>query len=559
MTQHRTWRAALAGVCLTALVASSAWAGPSETLTGLVARYEALGNADGDPDSGGANEARWRLPDVSPAADAAKLTKLKAISADLSSMDVAGLSEDEKLTRDLLLWAVKDRVEAGGFDESRMPFSSDGGFDVMMLYRASGLRLKTEAEARRWIALLNRMPAWYAANIANARRGVSTGFVHAVSTAQAVQDRAQRAAATPLAEDPLLVPLRALPASVPEATRAALVAEGEKAVKDSVAPARASFVKFMTEEYTPRAAKSLAASDLPDGKRYYAFLARRHTTMTLTPDQIHDVGQAEVARIRARMEETMKAAGFQGDLPAFIAMLRKDPRFYSTSPSIEKGYTTGRYFGGDAKVGRAGGLMINTSELDQRPLYELPALVLHEGAPGHHIQTALAAEQVNVPEFRKNLYFTAFGEGWGLYSEWLGEGMGIYRDPYELFGRLSYEMWRACRLVADTGMHWKGWSIDKARACFTDNTALSPTNIEVELKRYVSWPGQALAYKMGELKLLELRKRAEAKLGDRFDERGFHDAVLLRGSLPLAVLETRIDAWTAQELAKPVAAAKTKG
>lgn len=594
MTRIAPWRAALAGVCLAALVASAASAAPSDTLTSLVARYEALGAADEDPDSGGSNEARWRLPDVSPAADAERLTKLNAIASALSSMEAGGLSDEEKLTRDLLLWTVKDRIEAAGYDESRMPFSSDGGFDLMMLYRASGMKLKSEAEAKRWIGLLNAMPGWYAANIDNARRGVKTGFVQAVSTAQAVRERAQRAVATPLADDPLMAPLRTLPASIPEVTRAALVAEGEKAMTDKVAPARAAFLKFMTDEYVPHAAKSLAASDLPDGKRYYAFLARRHTTTTLTPDQIHDIGQAEVARIRARMEETMKAAGFQGDLPAFLAMLRKDPRFYATSrqqlleksseiakraddqlpahfgvlprltygvrpvpASIEKGYTTGRYFGGDAKLGRAGGLMINTSELDQRPLYELPALVLHEGAPGHHIQTSLAAEQVNVPEFRRNLYFNAFGEGWGLYSEWLGEEMGIYRDPYEVFGRLSYEMWRACRLVADTGMHWKGWSLEQARACFTDNTALSPTNIEVELKRYVSWPGQALAYKIGELKLLDLRKRAETKLGDRFDERGFHDAVLLHGSLPLAVLETRIDAWIDQQSqAQP---AKKKG
>ena len=594
MTRIAPWRAALAGVCLAALVVSAASAAPSDTLTSLVARYEALGAADEDPDSGGSNEARWRLPDVSPAADAERLTKLNAIASALSSMEAGGLSDEEKLTRDLLLWTVKDRIEAAGYDESRMPFSSDGGFDLMMLYRASGMKLKSEAEAKRWIGLLNAMPGWYAANIDNARRGVKTGFVQAVSTAQAVRERAQRAVATPLADDPLMAPLRTLPASIPEVTRAALVAEGEKAMTDKVAPARAAFLKFMTDEYVPHAAKSLAASDLPDGKRYYAFLARRHTTTTLTPDQIHDIGQAEVARIRARMEETMKAAGFQGDLPAFLAMLRKDSRFYATSrqqlleksseiakraddqlpahfgvlprltygvrpvpASIEKGYTTGRYFGGDAKLGRAGGLMINTSELDQRPLYELPALVLHEGAPGHHIQTSLAAEQVNVPEFRRNLYFNAFGEGWGLYSEWLGEEMGIYRDPYEVFGRLSYEMWRACRLVADTGMHWKGWSLEQARACFTDNTALSPTNIEVELKRYVSWPGQALAYKIGELKLLDLRKRAETKLGDRFDERGFHDAVLLHGSLPLAVLETRIDAWIDQQSqAQP---AKKKG
>lgn len=575
----------LAGVAVAALTASAAWAGPaSVNLTKLVIRYEALGDPGEDPDSGGSTEARWKLPDVSPAGDADRAAKLKQIQVELKALGDRGLSEDERLTRELLLFSLRDRIEAAGYDEARMPFSSDGGFDVMMLYRASGTTLKSEAEARRWIALLNGMPGWYAANIDNARRGVSTGFVQAVPTARTVLERAQRAAATPLSDDPLLAPLRALPDSIPAATRAALVAEGEKAVADKVVPARAAFVKFMAEDYVPHAATSLAASDLPNGRRYYAFLARRHTTTNLTPDQIHDIGQAEVVRIRTRMQETMKAAGFQGDLPAFIAMLRKDPRFYATSrqqlleksseiakraddqlpahfgvlprltygvrpvpSSIEKGYTTGRYFGGDPKVGRAGGLMINSSELDQRPLYELPALVLHEGAPGHHIQTSLAQEQTDVPEFRRNLYFTAYGEGWGLYSEWLGEEMGIYRDPYELFGRLSYEMWRACRLVADTGLHWKGWSLDQARACFTDNTALSSVNIEVELKRYVSWPGQALAYKVGELKLLELRRRAETRLGDKFDERAFHDAVLLHGSLPLSVLETRIEAWIAQQ------------
>ncbi|PXA88337.1 DUF885 domain-containing protein, partial [Caulobacter sp. D4A] len=393
-------------------------------------------------------------------------------------------------------------------------------------------------------------------------------------------------AATPLAEDPLLAPLRALPASVPADRKAALIAEGEAVLKAKVAPARAGFVAFMQDEYVPHAAKSLAASDLPDGKRYYAFLVKRYTTTDMTPDQVHEIGQAEVRRIRARMETVMKQAGFDGDLPAFLAYLRKDPKFYATSrqqllekaseiakraddqlpahfgtlprltygvrpvpASIEKGYTTGRYFGGDPKAGRAGGLMINTSELDQRALYELPALVLHEGAPGHHVQTSLAQEQAG-PEFRKNLYFSAFGEGWGLYSEWLGEEMGIYRDPYELFGRLSYEMWRACRLVADTGIHAKGWSLDQARACFTDNTALSPTNIEVELKRYVSWPGQALSYKIGELKILELRKRAEDQLGPKFDERAFHDLVLLGGSTPLAVLDARTDAWIAERKKK---------
>jgi uncharacterized protein (DUF885 family) len=295
-----------------------------------------------------------------------------------------------------------------------------------------------------------------------------------------------------------------------------------------------------------------------------------------------------VKRIRAEMDAVIRETGFQGDRAAFVAMLRKDPRFYAASrqdllekaseiakrvddklpryfatlprltfgvrpvpAEIEETYTTGRYFEGAPKQGVAGGYMVNTSHLDQRPLYELPALTLHESAPGHHVQIALGQELQGVPSFRRNADVTAFTEGWGLYAEQLGVEMGIYRDPYEQFGRLSYEMWRACRLVADTGIHWKGWSLDQARACFTDNTALSPLNIEVELARYVGWPGQALAYKVGELKIMALRHKAEQALGPKFDVRRFHDAVLLAGPLPLDLLERRIDAWIAAEKIKP--------
>jgi len=552
----------------------------ADRLAQAVKAYEASGAGEDDGEGGADEASRFSFPPVGPQADAARKAQLTAARQTLAGVSLASLTADQRLTHAILEWSLDERLEGLSFDEARMPFSTDGGFDVILLYRANGMRLKTEAEAKQWIALLAQTPNWYAANIANARRGVKDGFVQAVPTAQAVLDRARRTAAAPVAEDPLLAPLRDLPASLPADRRAALLAEGTQVLADKVVPARAGFVTFLETEYLPHAARSLAASDLPDGARYYAFLARRHTTTTMTPDQIHALGLAEVARIRGRMETVMKQAGFTGDLPAFIAFLRKDPRFYAASrqqllekaseiakraddqlpahfgtlprltygvrpvpASIEQGYTTGRYFGGDPKTGRAGGLMINTSALDQRPLYELPALVLHEGAPGHHIQTSLAQEQAGVPDFRKTVYFNAYGEGWGLYSEWLGEEMGLYRDPYELFGRLSYEMWRACRLVADTGLHAKSWTMDQARACFTDNTALSPTNIEVELARYVSWPGQALAYKVGELKILELRKRAETALGDRFDERAFHDAVLLNGSLPLAVLEAKVDAW----------------
>lgn len=586
MTNCHPVRWAVSGLMIaTLMTGSAAWAHPDgDQLSQAIKTYEAANAGGEDDDGGGAEAARWRLPPVGPAADAARKAKLSYAQSLLTGVIVERLDPDERLTLQLLNFAISERLEGLSFDESRMPFSSDGGFDVTLLYRANGMRLKNEAEAAKWLELLSKTPDWYDANIANARRGIDTGFVQATPTAQSVLDRARRMAATPVAEEPLLAPLRALPTSVPADRKAALIAQGEKVLAEKVAPARAGFVTFMETEYLPKAAKSLAAVDLPDGQRYYAFLARRHTTTTMTPDQIHEIGQSEVARIRARMQTVMTQTGFKGTLPEFIAYLRKDPKFYPTSrqqllekaseiakraddqlpahfgvlprlsygvrpvpASIEKGYTTGRYFGGDPKVGRAGGLMINTSELDQRALYELPALVLHEGAPGHHTQTSLAQEQTGVPEFRKGLYFNAFGEGWGLYSEWLGEEMGIYRDPYELFGRLSYEMWRACRLVADTGIHWKRWSLTQARACFTDNTALSPVNIEVELARYVSWPGQAVAYKIGELKILELRKRAETALGDRFDERKFHDAVLLQGSLPMAVLEQKIDAWIAQQ------------
>jgi len=224
------------------------------------------------------------------------------------------------------------------------------------------------------------------------------------------------------------------------------------------------------------------------------------------------------------------------------ASARRTPRALST---------TGRYNGGSPKLGKAGAYLVNTGNLPARPLYELPALTLHEGVPGHHLQIALAQELGELPYFRRNANVTAFTEGWGLYAEFLGIEMGMYRTPYERFGKLSYEMWRACRLVADTGIHWKGWSKEQARACFTDNSALSAGNIEAELNRYIGWPGQALAYKIGELKLKELRTRAERALGDRFDPRTFHDAVLLRGALPLDVLEARIDGWIAEQERAP--------
>jgi uncharacterized protein (DUF885 family) len=359
-----------------------------------------------------------------------------------------------------------------------------------------------------------------------------------------------------------------------------------QAVETRVKPQEQAYARLLTGEYLARVQSrpGVGVSALPGGRAYYAWLARHHTTTSLTPDQIHALGEKEVARIRGRMQAVMAEIGYKGTFPQFLQVLRTDPRFYVTTRQalmdkaseiakridyqlphwfgvlprlpygvvevprdIEESYTTGRYFPGSPDQGIAGAFLVNTSHLDQRPLYELPALTLHEAVPGHHLQIALAQERKDLPFFRRNAEDTAFVEGWGLYSESLGEEMGIYRDPYERFGRLSYEMWRACRLVADTGLHWLGWTKAQARACFDENTALSSKNIDVELDRYISSPGQALAYKVGELKLLELRHRAEAALGTRFDVRAFHDQLLHDGPLPLALVESRTDAWIAAE------------
>lgn len=576
--------AALLFLALAARPAAAA----SPALDALVADYEAWAVGDDPFEAGrrGDADALSRLPDPSPAADARRRTALTGFRDRLAALP-AGLAGEDALNRDFLGWTLSRRLASLDFDEARMPFSSDGGFDQTLGYVAGGLPMRSEAEARSWIARLKALPAYYDAHIANARRGARTGFTQPRPTVLQVLERARQAAALEPGADPLLSPLARLPADMPAQTRDALRQEAETVLRDEVRPARARFVTFLETEYLPAARRSLSARSLPGGEAYYRWLVADHTTTGLSPDQIHQVGLEEVARIRREMDSVMAETGFKGDFPAFLALLRSDPRFYAASreellekasriakridnelpgwfatlprltygvrpvpAEIEATYTTGRYFSGSAARGVAGGYMVNTSRLDQRPLYELPALTLHEAVPGHHLQIALAEEAAGVPDFRRTADVTAFTEGWGLYAEKLGGEMGIYRDPWERFGRLSYEMWRACRLVADTGIHWKGWSLEQARACFTQNSALSPLNIEVELARYVSWPGQALAYKIGEMRIVALREAARRELGERFDIRRFHDAVLLAGPLPLDMLEARIRDWTRTEAAR---------
>ena len=586
--------AALRGLVLAFLFLAAAYpafAAPtaSRTLEALISDYEAWTLSDDPFEAGrrGDRDALARLPDPTPAADARRRAALSGFRDRLLRIPASRLGPEAALNRDFLDWTLSRRLASLDFDEARMPFSSDGGFDQTLGYVAGGLPMRSEADARAWIARLRALPAYYDAHVANARRGAKAGFTQPRPTVVQVLERARRAADLSPEADPLLAPLARLPADLPQPLREALLADGRRALAEGVQPARRRFVAFLESEYLPAARPELAARSLPGGEAYYRWLAADHTTTALTPDQIHQIGLDEVARIRREMDGVMAETGFKGDFPAFLALLRSDPRFYARSreellekasriakridnelpawfatlprltygvrpvpADIEETYTTGRYFGGSAARGVSGGYMVNTSRLDQRPLYELPALTLHEAVPGHHLQIALAEEAAGVPDFRRNADVTAFTEGWGLYAEKLGGEMGIYRDPWERFGRLSYEMWRACRLVADTGIHWKGWSLEQARACFTDNSALSPLNIEVELARYVSWPGQALAYKVGEMRIVALRETARRELGERFDIRRFHDAVLLAGPLPLDMLEARLRDWTRAEAAR---------
>ena len=558
-------------------------------LDALVSDYEAWNLAQ-NPISAGQNGDRAalsKLPDASLAADMDRKAALEGFQARLNAIPADSIDSDGQLNRAFLARIISDQLACIAFDTSRFAFTGDDGFHLLATYLATVTPLNSVDDAQAWIARLAALPKYYDDNIANARRGVKTGWVQPLMITKIAIGQAETALKPAPEDDPLLAPFKSMPASIPTDQQAALKARAIAVIRDQVRPAQQRFLTFLNKEYLPRSKPALGVGGLPGGKPYYAFLARRFTTTNLTPDQIHELGLSEVARIRGEMDKVRAETGFKGTHAEFLAFLRSDPQFYVTTreallekastiakriedqlprffgrlprltygvrpvpAEIEKGYTSARYFSGSASQGIAGGFMVNTYALDQRGLYELPALALHEAVPGHHLQIALAQELEGVPAFRRDADMTAFVEGWALYSESLGIEMGIYRTPYENFGRLSMEMWRACRLVSDTGIHWLGWSLDEARKCFTENTALSSLNIENELARYVGWPGQALAYKVGELKIKELRKRAEAALGPKFDIRRFHDAVLLAGPLPMDLLEVRIDQWIAAEKAK---------
>jgi uncharacterized protein (DUF885 family) len=528
-----------------------------------------------------------RLPSVAPADFERRAEFWKRALTRLHAIDRARLSGTDRVSYAMFERNVDDEIAEAAFRTWRMPLNAEGSYHSDFARLPSSLPFATTRDYESYIARLRAFPTYGRQQIANMREGLRTGFTQPRVTLEGFEGTITVHLAGDLEKGVFWKPFAAFPAAVPEADRGRLRNAGRTAIEADVIPALRELLEFMKTEYLPKARTSVGASDLPEGRTYYDWRVRHFTTVGITSDEVHALGLAEVTRIRADMDAVLKQLQWSKGFPEFLLFLRTDPRFYAKSPEgllkeasaiakrmdgklpslfktlprqpygvepvpadIAPKYTAGRYNGAPIDSTRAGTYWVNTFALETRPLYALEALTLHEAVPGHHLQGALQQEQKDLPAFRRHGYVEAFGEGWGLYSEWLGQEAGFYQDPYSNFGRLTYEMWRACRLVVDTGLHAKGWTRDQALRYLAENTALSMHEVTTETDRYIGWPGQALAYKMGELKIRELRKRAEATLGPRFDLRAFHDAVLENGSVPLPVLEAQIDAFIAAEKAR---------
>ncbi len=517
------------------------------------------------------------LPRVDVATQEAQLKHWQGILRQLDGVKVAALSSEERVNFEVFRAQIVVLVNAQKFREYERPANSDSTFwsDEEEITRQP---FKTPEDYRNYVQQLKDIPRYFAENVDEMRAGLARGF-----TPPKVTLMGRDASLTPMAEAKnaestiYFKPLEKMPASISTAEQKKLRDEAAATIMNGLVPAYASLLKFWRDEYVPHAQDSLAAEALPDGKAYYQSKILEFTTLTLTPDEIHAIGLKEMAGIHAEMLATMQASGFKGDLPAFLKFLRSDPQFYAKTPEellmrsawVAKEFdgVAGQYFGylprerfGIKPVapeiapfytsarGGPGEYLVNTYDLPSRGLYSMPALTLHESAPGHAFQMPIAEEVIKarkLPKFR-NVYISAYGEGWALYCERLGSEMGIYHTPYETFGMLSYQAWRVARLVVDTGVHAQGWTRAEAQQYLRDNTALSDHEIETEVDRYISWPGQALSYYLGEMAIEKARHKAEAALGPKFNVRAFHDAVLELGSVPLPVLEEHIDAFIAK-------------
>ncbi|MEE9155381.1 MAG: DUF885 domain-containing protein [Gemmatimonadota bacterium] len=524
-----------------------------------------------------------RLPSVTVSDYQRRLVKQLSFLQRLDAIDKSSLSESERTSYDIFKRLGEDQVGELEFRSYLIPITNRNGFHVSFPQLPRRVPLRTVEDYENYIARLNAFSTYAQQHIDLMRIGVREGYTLPGVVLEGYEDAIDPHIVDEAAQSLLFEPFQGFPETIPPEDRERLTEAGIMAITESVVPGYRAFGEFMRAEYYASAREEIGASALPNGRAYYEHRVRRFTTLDdRTPEEVHQIGLTEVARIRGGMDEIIAEVGFEGDFEAFVRFLRTDPRFYVDTPEelMEKTArvlkkmdgqlprlfgalprmpygmrpvpdfiapkTTTAYYNRPAGDGtQAGFYYINTYDLSSRPLYEIEALSLHEAVPGHHLQIALQQELEGLPDFRRFAGFTAFVEGWALYAERLGLEVGFYEDPYSNFGRLTYEMWRACRLVVDPGMHYLGWTRQQAIDFMAENSALSLHNITTEVDRYIAWPGQAVAYKTGELKIRELRERAELQLGDRFDVREFHDVVLGSGSVPLSVLESNVEEYIA--------------
>ncbi|HEX2206162.1 MAG TPA: DUF885 domain-containing protein [Longimicrobium sp.] len=529
-----------------------------------------------------------RLLDPTAPEDVARRTEEnRRFLARLQAIPRDSLTPDERIHYDIFARQLRQGIEEVELGLHLIPITNREGFHTYFPQLADNVPLNNTEDYENYIARLNAFRGWVGQHVALMREGIRTGMVLPAVSLTGIEETLNPHIVDDPTKSLLWAPFAEFPAGVPEADRARLAAAGRQAIEQSVVAGYRDFLQFMQREYVPAGRPGIGASDLPNGRAIYAQRVRSYTTLDVTPDQVHETGLREVARIRAQMDSLMRATGFTGSFADFVQFLRTDPRFYVSTPEalLERtslvlkrmdgelprlfgrlprmSYgikeipdyiaprTTTAYYSRPAGDGtRAGTYWVNTYDLRSRPTYEIEALSFHEAVPGHHMQIALQQELQDLPNFRRYSGFTAFVEGWALYAEQLGYDVGFYTDPYSRFGQLTYEMWRACRLVVDTGMHWKGWTRQQAIDFMAQNSALTLLNITNEVDRYIAWPGQALAYKTGQMKISELRAEATRALGPRFDLRRFHDVVLGSGSVPLTVLEDNVRAWIAAEQAR---------
>lgn len=517
-----------------------------------------------------------RFPGVTPADWTRRKGYWQKAIDQMAAIPDADLSPEARLNKAVLTESLRAQVANIGWRTYEAPLNSDTFFWGEVKPYST---LENAAEYRRYLKRLADVPRYFDENIANMRAGMARGY-----TVPRVGLKGRDATIVPFTrpgtDNPLYEPFKTMPDSIPAAEQAALRAEATKLIDGVAVPAYARLFGFMRNDYMPAARENIAAADLPDGPAFYRDQIREYTTLDLGPEAIHAIGLKEVERIDADMKATIAKTGFKGSFPEFLQFLRSDPQFYARTPAELLGFAAYVAKRMDGKLkdvfttlpryrftirpvpdaiapiytsGRGGlsACLFNTYDLKSRPLYNLTALVLHECVPGHSHQAAMALEAPDRPPFRRETYFSGYGEGWGLYTEWLGTKLGMYETPYEEFGRETFEMWRAARLVIDTGIHSMGWSRQQAIDYLARHTALAQLDIENEVDRYISWPGQALAYKLGELKMRELRGLAEAELGSKFDQRRFHDTLLNMGSVPLPAMESEMKAWIAAEKVKP--------